>query len=201
MKKQPYIQFFTGDWLKDPKLSLCSPATRGIWIDLICALHELGQGGQVTASRDQIARLCRCTRADVDAALTELRITSAADIHERDNVVTIVCRRLKRQFERQQIYRENASKGGSKTASNREAIPEYEDEDEGIRKISDFTRSLELPDSDARSCFHKWVGNGWTNGGKPIRDWKATIRSWKEAGYLPSQKAKATNGAKPVEWM
>jgi hypothetical protein len=55
----------------------------------------------------------------------------------------------------------------------------------------EFTKSLGLPDSDGESCYWKWEGNGWTNGNKPIKDWKATVRSWKAARYLPSQASAA----------
>lgn len=57
-----------------------------------------------------------------------------------------------------------------------------------IEDVIEFTRSQNLPDTDGEACFWKWEANGWTNGGKPIKDWKATIRSWKAAGHLPSQK-------------
>jgi hypothetical protein len=57
-----------------------------------------------------------------------------------------------------------------------------------IEEVTEFTRSLGLPDTDSHATFYKWEGNGWTNGGKPIKDWKATIRSWHAGGYLPSQK-------------
>ena len=50
---------------------------------------------------------------------------------------------------------------------------------------------------DAEWFYHKGRGNGWTNGGKPILDWKATLRSWKRAGYLPSQK-NAKHQSKPT---
>ena len=56
-----------------------------------------------------------------------------------------------------------------------------------------FIVESELPKSDAEWFFNKCEANGWTNSGEPIKDWKATIRSWKAAGYMPSQK----NGAKP----
>jgi hypothetical protein len=36
--------------------------------------------------------------------------------------------------------------------------------------------------------WDKWQGNGFTNGGKPMKDWRAVLRSWKGYGYLPSQK-------------
>jgi hypothetical protein len=55
-------------------------------------------------------------------------------------------------------------------------------------EIIEFVLSIGLPASDGTACFDKWTGNGWKNGGKAIVDWKATIRSWKAQGYLPSQK-------------
>lgn len=57
-----------------------------------------------------------------------------------------------------------------------------------VEEVKEFCKSESLPESDAIWFFHKNEGNGWTNGGKPIKDWKATIRSWKAGQYLPSQK-------------
>jgi hypothetical protein len=64
-----------------------------------------------------------------------------------------------------------------------------------LDEVVEFTRSIQLPDTDAHATFYKWEGNAWTNNGKPIKDWKATIRSWKAGGFLPSQK----NGVKPAQ--
>ena len=57
-----------------------------------------------------------------------------------------------------------------------------------LLQVKEFCKEEELPESDAIWFFHKCEGNDWTNGGKPIKDWKATIRSWKAGRYLPSQK-------------
>ena len=59
-----------------------------------------------------------------------------------------------------------------------------------IEDVKTFIDSLGLPESDAIATFHKWEGNGWTNSGKPIKDWKATIRAWAAQEFLPSQKNK-----------
>lgn len=56
------------------------------------------------------------------------------------------------------------------------------------KEVIEFCKSLKLPSSDGSYLWNKWEGNGWENGGKKIKDWKATIRSWKSADYLPSQK-------------
>lgn len=65
-----------------------------------------------------------------------------------------------------------------------------------LDELLTFTASIALSKSDAEYFFEHWLANGFTNGGKPIKNWQATIRAWKAAGHCPSQNPKA-NGAKP----
>lgn len=58
-----------------------------------------------------------------------------------------------------------------------------------------FAIEIELPASDGEYFFHKMQSTDWKVGGKPIKDWKATIRAWKAGGYLPSQKQQPRNGS------
>jgi len=121
--KTPAFQFYPGDWLKDPHLSMCSPATRGIWMDLLCAMHENDRSGQITGTTDQIARLCRCTAVDLDHAISELQTTKTADVTKRHEIVTIINRRMSREYkdrvsarERKRLERDrNASIQGCHT--------------------------------------------------------------------------------------
>jgi hypothetical protein len=62
-----------------------------------------------------------------------------------------------------------------------------------IEECVAFAVELKVPESDGEACFHKWEGNGWKNGQSVIKDWRATMRSWKSAGYLPSQKHANSN--------
>jgi hypothetical protein len=96
-RKLPYLQFYTGDWLKDPAVSLCSPATRGVWIDLLCAMHEAGRVGSLSGTPEQLARLARCVPSDLAQALTDIQATGAADVTERNGVVTVTNRRMARE--------------------------------------------------------------------------------------------------------
>lgn len=57
-----------------------------------------------------------------------------------------------------------------------------------MEEIKKFCSTSNMTDQDAIWFFNKCEGCGWTNGGRPIKDWQATIRSWSAAGYLPSQK-------------
>lgn len=42
--KRPSFQFYPGDWQSDLKLRRCSPAARGVWIDILCAFHDSDDG-------------------------------------------------------------------------------------------------------------------------------------------------------------
>jgi hypothetical protein len=100
--KYPWMQFYTGEWLKDPELSLCTSATRGVWIDLICAMHELGRLGQLRGTAEQLARVARCSAAEILAALTDLQTTGAADVTERNGVFVVRNRRMSRDAKKRQ---------------------------------------------------------------------------------------------------
>lgn len=97
MGKLPAFQFYTGDWLKDPALTLCTPAARGVWMDLICAMHESDRSGKLCGTREQLARVARCSTVEFAQALSELQATGAADVTERNGAVTVENRRMKRE--------------------------------------------------------------------------------------------------------
>lgn len=42
--KRPSFQFYPGDWQSDLKLRRCSPAARGVWLDILCAFHDSDDG-------------------------------------------------------------------------------------------------------------------------------------------------------------
>jgi len=63
-----------------------------------------------------------------------------------------------------------------------------------------FALELGLQVSDGEFMFSHWTANGWKNGSSPSKDWKAGMRKWKQAGWMPSQKANGNhpNRTKPV---
>ena len=56
------------------------------------------------------------------------------------------------------------------------------------QEVESFCIEAGLQKEDGAYFWNKWEGNGYTNGGRAIRSWKAVIRSWKAGGYCPSQK-------------
>jgi hypothetical protein len=45
--KRPAFQFYPGDWRKDVELRSCSIAARGLWIDLMCVMHDCDPYGHL----------------------------------------------------------------------------------------------------------------------------------------------------------
>lgn len=97
MAKLPWFKFNPSWWMGDTELSKCSSATRGVWIDLLCAMHQSGRSGELRGTTDQIARLARCSTAELTQALTELQTTGTADVTFRNNDVTVINRLMKRE--------------------------------------------------------------------------------------------------------
>jgi hypothetical protein len=195
MGSQPYLPLYTGDWLKDPCLSFCAPATRGVWIDLLCAMHELGREGELRGTTEQIARLARCQPAELVAALTDLINNRTATIDSRNNTWVIVCRRMKKAAGISQVRREAGSKNGTKPKQtldieDEDVVDGFKDKGRALclEVVVVFCKGIKLTRADAEWFWHKCEGNGWTNGGRPMKDWRQTLRSWKAGGYVPSIK-------------
>jgi hypothetical protein len=63
---RPSFQFYTKDWRSNSKLRRCSPAARGVWIDILCALHDSDEYGIARYSLKELA-------SEVGARLVHLR--------------------------------------------------------------------------------------------------------------------------------
>lgn len=97
--------------------------------------------------------------------------------------------RQSRDSDRTKINKVNKENKGKKVAVRKEK-PSSKGE------VEDYCIEIGLPKSDGSAVWDKWNGNGFTNGGKAMKDWKAVIRSWKGYGYMPSQKNPQSNHVK-----
>lgn len=114
--KHFYMQFEPSVWLSDPKLSLCTAETRGVWIDLICIMHKNDRCGQAIGSTEELARLARCSPEVLIRSLTDLKARNAADVTLRNNNVTVVNRRMRKEY----LNRKNSAKRVRKHRMKRE---------------------------------------------------------------------------------
>jgi hypothetical protein len=202
MANQPYLPLYTGDWKKDPQLSMCSPATRGIWVDLLCSFHD-SKTGETTGTLEQFSRLCRCNTTSMLSALNELVSTGTANVEQNGELYTVTCRRMKKMAEISAKRAEAGSKGGAKVKQSLENENEYQVPGSGAtgkknpeggrlcsqKELEDFcVHELGLPRSDGEYLWLHWEENGWKRGKEQVKNWKMAARKWKAGGFFPSQK-------------
>lgn len=96
--KRPAFQFYPADWRKDPALSTCSLAARGLWIELVCIAHESDEYGVLSIAGkamtvQQIARAVGESPAVVQKLLAELEDSG---VFSRNEQGCILSRRMVR---------------------------------------------------------------------------------------------------------
>lgn len=208
MSKLPGFMFYPGDWLRDD-ISGCSLEAQGLWLRMMIIGHDSDRYGYLSMNgvaipSGSIAQRCGCTLPQYMTLLAEL---SAAGVPSRTPEGIIYSRRmvkdaLKREqaAERQRNFKKRKKEGNAPvTRKKRSGNGLYENENENrvvvsskrkanYEELKAFCSELKLPECDSEYLFNHWEGNGWTNGGKPIRDWRRTVLAWKAFGHLPSQK-------------
>lgn len=63
-----------------------------------------------------------------------------------------------------------------------------------LEEFQAFAKSIDLPPADGESMYWKFEASDWKNGRNSVKDWRATMRQWKAAGYHPSQNKRPANG-------
>ncbi len=124
-KKLPSWQFYPGDWMKDTDLRSVSSGARGLWIDMLCLMHESGRRGYLQvngrpASLEQIARMTGNSTEEATRYLQELE-TSGVFSRTKDGIDGDGCiysRRMVRDEANKKVWRENGRKGGNPKYKN-----------------------------------------------------------------------------------
>ncbi len=114
---QAWLKFYPSDWRADPALRMCSLAARGLWMEMLCLMHEaedygslLINGNEVTDK--QLAALCGVPLREVKSHIKELE---SAGVFSRDDKGTVYSRRMKRDHEKSLRDKANGKGGGNPT--------------------------------------------------------------------------------------
>jgi hypothetical protein len=98
--KRPAFMFYPGDWLHDVALRMCSLGARGLWIDLMCVMHQgtpyghlalQKNGDRRVISASDLAHMLGGNLKEVQALLDELE---NAAVFSRTPEGTIYSRRM-----------------------------------------------------------------------------------------------------------
>jgi len=78
--KYPWFKFWPDAWLSDSSLQSCSFIAKGLWIDTLAHIHKEAEGGSITRSVGQFARLYNLTNKDLIQIFDELAETGTAEV-------------------------------------------------------------------------------------------------------------------------
>jgi hypothetical protein len=76
--KRPSFQFYPGDWRSNAKLRRCTDAERGIWIEVMCLLHDSEEYGVLRWPLKDVAQAIGCKLLGL-RALSEKGVLKGAD--------------------------------------------------------------------------------------------------------------------------
>ncbi|MFA5913902.1 MAG: hypothetical protein WC830_10145 [Burkholderiales bacterium] len=79
---RPSFQFYPGDWLSNAKLKCCTHAERGIWISVLCLMHDSTEYGVLRWSMDDFARAVGCKASEL-RSLAKRGVLKGGDTGER----------------------------------------------------------------------------------------------------------------------
>lgn len=119
-KKLPSFQFYPGDWMKEPAVRTCPLAARGLWIDMLCLMHESPERGYLlTASGEamtvgELSRVVGSSPGNTQRAVDELKRSGA---YSTDADGVIYCRRMVRDDELRAVRAVAGAAGGRAKAA------------------------------------------------------------------------------------
>jgi hypothetical protein len=96
--KRPAFTFYPGDWLHDAAVRSVSLAARGLWIDMICIMHQANPYGHLVLNGKDIlptilARILGVEQKDIMEGLQELELSG---VFRRDDAGVIYSPRMVR---------------------------------------------------------------------------------------------------------
>ena len=118
--KRPAFQFYPADWRKDPSLSTCCLAARGLWIELMCIMHEASPYGVLAVNGRSLTdlQISRVVGEPIEVVQGLLDELEAAGVFSRDNGGAIFSRRMIRDEQIRNARAAAGKLGGNPTLLN-----------------------------------------------------------------------------------
>lgn len=208
--KLPWLKFYPSDWLSDEALRGCSPAARGLWVDMICLMAKSKKHGYLLAGdkpmgAEHISRIFGESLERTSELLVELAQAGVYSI-EKD---CIFSRRMvkdegSRKSNRERILRwRNGNVTHDVTEMKRQCNknvtpqkPEARGQNRERAQVRptlsqwlDYAKSIGWQGRDVQGAFDHYESNGWKVGGKaPVKDWQAAARNcFRRNGNQPAK--------------
>jgi hypothetical protein len=116
----PWLKFYPRDWRGDQALRACSVSARGLWIEMLCIMHEASPYGHLilggrAVSNDMLARMAGLGVEECGALISELE---SAGVLSRTRKAIIYSRRMVKDHSRAEKGRKSVNKRWGQGAEN-----------------------------------------------------------------------------------
>lgn len=192
--KRPAFQFYPGDWLKDADLGGCSPAARGVWMDVLCLMFECDERGVLISNGLiwDLLKLSRVVRGDSTANLAVLRELEGAGVLHRRKDGAYCSARLVRDERLRQVRARAGCAGGKATQAPVESVQhvskrQAKGQAKPKQKVPPSSSSSSSPSGNI-------AGKPASNLKRPPRSrspdpvWDVIVELWYPDGVAPGQK-------------
>jgi len=201
LRNQPYIPLYVQDYLTDEKLNMCSWATQGIYIKILCVLHKQENYGKILFKQKKgtcfnfasiLIRMIPCQIDEMKTALEELIENGVLVIDGNE----LIQRRMVKDNHIKEVRSKAGKKGGGNPnlfKQKDKQITEYENEYENEDEIKDVSKKIPPKIEDVKNyCkernnnvdpdkwFDFYTSKGWMVGKNKMKDWKAAVRTWED---------------------
>ena len=164
--KRPSFQFYPSDWLRDTALRSCSTGARGLWIDMICYMHEGNPYGYLKVGNKVIhpinlARMVGLTLDEVNGYLDELKEAGVYDIDEDGSICS---RRMIRDENLRKIRAEGGKLGGNPKLKDNNKVNHEDKQNTTPSSSSSSSSSIKEKKATSVACpsdVNEQVWNDW----------------------------------------
>lgn len=208
-RKRPALTFYPKEWIWDIELRQCSPAARGLWIDLMCIMHDGVPYGHLTAPDDLVLRMIGMGREEYAALLSELEEVrlSGKSVAYRSAEGLLFSKRMVLDEEDRIRRKENGRTGGnprltedSESSDNQGMLSEHEkkrieEKKEKIKEVDAWFESEFWPTYPKKADKPHALNSARIKGKTPearaaimtgLRAQLLTLRAWKDKGVCPN---------------
>lgn len=114
---QPYMKFYIRDWVSDSQLRMVSMAARGLWLELLCIMHNAKRRGFLESPNgnridsDCLVRLSGTDNRQFDGLMSELLEHGIPSVEQSTGIW--YCRRMVRETSKREKCLVAGRRGGS----------------------------------------------------------------------------------------
>jgi len=196
--KRPSFQFYPSDWLRDTALRSCSTGARGLWMDMICFMHEGSPYGHLKVGDKVILafNLSRMVGETLDIVEGWLEELSTAGVYETTDEGVIYSKRMIRDENLRQIRAAGGSKGGNPALMDKGKVNLKDKQKPTPSSTSASTSSkkktatgVACPESVNQQVWDDWMTVRKGKGAKTITEtgWKQFVKQVEKAGWSLEQ--------------